>query len=454
MYNMPMTQEHFEALYPATTREKEIADLLTFIKTGKSCQLVSVPGAGRSNVLGLLAFNRNVRIHHLGENQKWFHFVLCNFSELRNRPLKDVTKYIFLSLVESLEERGLHEEYKVVHTYFKESLELNDELVLFNGLKKTIDYLAIEKELTVVLLFDRFDDYAKDVTAEFFNNLRILRNRAKYRFSVVFSLNRPLEEVLDASIWSDFYEFLLGNIIYLSIKDTPGLRFRLDYLYKTSGKSLEKSMEEALISATHGHGKLTRLAAELLLTNDVLKETEEKALIDCLLPIRSVRGAMHEIWGALTPHEQKHLEDISKDPTHSDEDDVFMKKIGLIEDNKLSIPLFIPFVAQQVEKADREAHTLYFDSQTNDIKRGTYTLSDQFTASEFKLLKFLLQNQDRVCERDEIINAVWTDIKTQEGVSNEALDQIMFRLRRKIEEDPNKPKHIQTIKGRGFRFIG
>ena len=50
---------------------------------------------------------------------------------------------------------------------------------------------------------------------------------------------------------------------------------------------------------------------------------------------------------------------------------------------------------------------------------------------EFKLLKFFIDNPDRIIEREEIIKAVWKDEKTTEGVTDQALDQLIFRLRKK-----------------------
>ena len=97
--------------------------------------------------------------------------------------------------------------------------------------------------------------------------------------------------------------------------------------------------------------------------------------------------------------------------------------------------------------------TIFFDSATNAIKRGEANLSDILTSLEFKLLKFLLENPDRLIQRDEIIESVWQDTKSQEGVTDQALDQLIFRLRKKIEDDPNNPNHLQTVKGRGIRFV-
>src|ERR1035437_745146 len=102
----------------------------------------------------------------------------------------------------------MNKDYEVANKLFKDSLELKDEMVLFRGLKKTVDYLALEKNLTIVFLFDRFEDYISVVDSEFFANLRVLRNRAKYQFSAVFTSNRPLEDTLEATLMSDFYDFI------------------------------------------------------------------------------------------------------------------------------------------------------------------------------------------------------------------------------------------------------
>jgi hypothetical protein len=231
-----METQHFESLYPDMARFAEIEKILSFIKEGSSCQVVSVPGAGRSNLLGFLAYNRNLRIKHLGVEQTKYHFVYLNFSEIRKKPLIEAVKFIFLGLVDSLRERQMDKDYEVANQLFKDGLELKDELVLFQGLKKAVDYLALEKNLTIVFLFDRFEDYISVVDSEFFANLRVLRNRAKYQFSVIFSLNRPLEDTLEATLMSDFYEFIAGKIVYLPIYDQPGVDFRINYLEKITGK--------------------------------------------------------------------------------------------------------------------------------------------------------------------------------------------------------------------------
>lgn len=428
---------HFESLYPETTRFAEIEQIIKFIKEGNSCQLISLPGAGRSNVFGLLTYNHNVRYKHLGENQKWFHFVNTNISEVKYRHIFDVNKFLFLSLIDSLRERSMLTEHTRLNEIFKKHLDYNDDLVLFQGLKEAIDYLAIEKELTVVFLFDRFEEYIPMLTNEFFANLRILRNRAKYRFSAIFSLNRPLEDLIDPLLFGQFFEFVADHIVYLPLLDNPGLEFRLSYLEKSTEMKLKPELRNEILDLTGGHGKLTRIAFESALSN-----TKVENLSDFLLSQKSIQGALMEIYSSLSPSEQDLL---NNENVESD----FLEKVYLIKENKITIPLLKEFIKS---KKITVTNKIEFEPETNQIKINDTNISERFTASEFRLLKYLVENVDQVLSRDEIINAVW-QTKTISGVSDQALDQLISRVRKKIEINPNNPLHILTIKGRGIKFI-
>lgn len=72
------------------------------------------------------------------------------------------------------------------------------------------------------------------------------------------------------------------------------------------------------------------------------------------------------------------------------------------------------------------------------------------TAHEYKLLKFLTDNAERVLSREELLNEVWgyNFYPTTRTVDNQIL-----KLRQKLERDPANPQHLQTIYGAGYRFV-
>lgn len=447
MYNnfMITDTKHFESLYPADTRERELSEIVTFIKEGNSCQIIGIPGVGRSSLLGLLSYNREVRLKHFPTKHGFVHFVMVNFSEVRKRPLFDVMKLIFLNLTQSLRERSMVEEYAVVDKLFKDALAYNDELVLTQGIKNAIDYLSLEKKLTLIFLFDRFDEYVPAVTSQFFTNLRSLRDRAKYRFSCIFSLTRPLEDTIEPLLFADFSDFVTGHFVYLSLYDKPSVDFRFDYLEKITGKRLSDTLREKIINLTGGHIRLSKLAAESLLAQEVVPDNIE----DFLLSQKTVQSALLTIWQSLSPFDQQILKTQSFAQTQKDE---YLIKIGLIsEDAKITILLLEKYIQSSDYLLQDEKIT--YDPSTNTIHKGESILSDYLTKSEFRLLRHLLQNPERVIDREEIVSVVWQDAKSTAGVSEQAIDQLIFRLRRKIEPNPNNPSHILTVKGRGIKYL-
>jgi DNA-binding winged helix-turn-helix (wHTH) protein len=438
-----MIEEHFEAQFPESTRTKEISEIIGYIKNGSSCQIIGVPGVSRSTILNFLVYNRNIRLHHLSAEDP-IHFVDIDFSEIRNRQLFDVMKYLFLNLTESLRERNMKEEHKAVGDKFREHLSFNDELVLFQGFKEAIDYLALERGITTVFLFNRFEEYIPTVTSEFFSNLRILRNRAKYKFSVVFSLNRPLENLLEPQLLADYYEFVAEHTIYVALHDEVFSQHRLSYIEKITGKKVPDALMKKVFSLTGGHGKLTKLAVETLLRSDTPPQNVE----EYLLSQKPIKAALTEIWRSLLPAEQS---DLGSGIFEDRDVDAYLENVGLIKDKTLQIPLLGVYIKDEQAKAPSSS-TIVFDENTNSIKKGSTVLSDQLTSSEFRMLAYLLQNQDRVIEREELINVVWSGVKSTAGITDQAVDQLIFRVRRKIEEDANHPAHLHTIKGRGFKF--
>jgi DNA-binding response OmpR family regulator len=69
---------------------------------------------------------------------------------------------------------------------------------------------------------------------------------------------------------------------------------------------------------------------------------------------------------------------------------------------------------------------------------------------EAQLLRFLIRSAGRPVSRKSILEEVWG---LHEDTDTRAIDNFIVRLRRYIEEDPSSPKHLQTVRGIGYRFF-
>lgn len=68
---------------------------------------------------------------------------------------------------------------------------------------------------------------------------------------------------------------------------------------------------------------------------------------------------------------------------------------------------------------------------------------------ELQLLRFLIDNRGKVVSRDDLLEKVW---EYQSGVSSRTLDVHVAWLRQKLEDNPQNPRHIHTVRGVGYRF--
>ncbi len=72
------------------------------------------------------------------------------------------------------------------------------------------------------------------------------------------------------------------------------------------------------------------------------------------------------------------------------------------------------------------------------------------TVMEAEFLRYLVQSEGRIVSRKSILEDVWG---LHEDTDTRAIDNFVVRLRRYIEEDPSQPKHLQTVRGVGYRFV-
>ncbi|MFY9662598.1 MAG: response regulator transcription factor [Terriglobales bacterium] len=74
----------------------------------------------------------------------------------------------------------------------------------------------------------------------------------------------------------------------------------------------------------------------------------------------------------------------------------------------------------------------------------------QLTSQEFKVLKFMIQNAERVLSREELLNHVWG---YKNYPSTRTVDNHILRLRQKLEKDPANPLHFRTVHSSGYKFV-
>jgi phosphate regulon transcriptional regulator PhoB len=88
---------------------------------------------------------------------------------------------------------------------------------------------------------------------------------------------------------------------------------------------------------------------------------------------------------------------------------------------------------------------MFIDKEKYKVTIGSRQI--KLSATEFKLLLYLAERPNKIYNRDHLLNVVWGD---DVYVEPRTVDVHIRRLRTKIEEDPNNPKYIKTMRGIGY----
>lgn len=101
---------------------------------------------------------------------------------------------------------------------------------------------------------------------------------------------------------------------------------------------------------------------------------------------------------------------------------------------------------------NQEFGTFSFDGCSIDFGNLELRAKGQtthLTLMEAELLRHLVKNHGRVVSRKSILEEVWG---LREDTDTRAIDNFIVRLRRYLEENPSRPRHLLTVRGVGYRF--
>lgn len=94
-----------------------------------------------------------------------------------------------------------------------------------------------------------------------------------------------------------------------------------------------------------------------------------------------------------------------------------------------------------------ESGGIELDRRRCEVRMGGNPVS--LTATEFRLLEYLMGRAGVVFSREQLLNAVWGQDR---AITDRAVDVYILRLRQKLEHDPTHPVLIHSIRGFGYTF--
>lgn len=88
------------------------------------------------------------------------------------------------------------------------------------------------------------------------------------------------------------------------------------------------------------------------------------------------------------------------------------------------------------------------DFEAQELRVGDRTF--HLTLMETNLLRYLVEREGQIVSRKSILENVWN---VREDTDTRAIDHFIVRLRKYIEDEPSRPRHVLTARGVGYRFV-
>ena len=116
-------------------------------------------------------------------------------------------------------------------------------------------------------------------------------------------------------------------------------------------------------------------------------------------------------------------------------------------------PAEVPAVEPSAEEPVSSEHLFTFGEKSVDFDRLELRVRGQvfpLTLMEANVLRYLVESEGKRVSRKAMLANVWG---LHEDTDTRAIDNFIVRLRRYVEDDPTLPRHLQTVRGVGYRFV-
>jgi len=121
--------------------------------------------------------------------------------------------------------------------------------------------------------------------------------------------------------------------------------------------------------------------------------------------------------------------------------------------SEAEIDILRVFVKSALRPRETRTADVSFDSVRISFSRQEWFKANEemhANAREFRLLKYFLDHEGEVVSREQLLRDVWGFDRVPETRS---VDNYILMLRKKIESNPSKPKHLFTLRGAGYKFV-
>jgi len=468
-----MPSSRFWQAFPVSYRSREVAMIAEWISAGESGTVVGLPGTGRATLLEFLCLRPDALQTYLAPYARPVVLIPVDLNNLPDSRLDTLYRVILRSFYEI---RGRFDEavaQTVVELFSR--YESARDPVLHQGALRQVLLLFEMQEQRVVLVINRFDRFCRMATPQMISTLRGMRDSFKDTLAFLMGMRHgagylmsrssigPLRGILDTYVCrigpldeADALHMMASEMRYLS---PPAPTSDLDRLYFLTG----------------GYPSLIRVTCHWWMDAGERKVEDWTA---ALMARPNIQHRLSELWYGLTQAEQQALSELQMLQAHlaaaktnsSRRQKAFaeladrhaealhsLESKGVCRLTEGGWQIVGSLVAAYVAlMAGRSRGQVWLNQRTREIYQGSKRV-ENLQPLEYDVLRFLIGQPHTRHTHTDIIEAVWAeDILEKEGVSTEALYQVIRGIRKKIEPNPAEPCYVINWRGQregGYQFF-
>jgi hypothetical protein len=426
-------------------RVDDINALLRCIRNLECCSVVGISNIGKSTLLRSIAQRQVPKKHRPWLDE--FLIVYVDFNNMVENTEQGFCELILRSIIGAVQDRK-EQLASQLSGYHQDVITPPSSFSVLYSFSEGLTFAVEHGRQNLFLILDEFDEPYGELEKHVFLNLRALKDRYTDRLCYVVATDEPLEEIRDDPSLYDFYELFAHSVLTLhGLTEDDSRQFIAQFAHQR-GKEFDQAEVDFVLKGAGGHpGWLS------VLCRAVSEKGEDTSLTELWTRLRDNPALNMEytrLWKDLSLHERGVLKRLAEEATYSlsraERKALERKSLLAVGEDRAVIlgGLFRTFVLKQ------EMATFEFDDKTREVWVEGQKMPS-LTQNEYRLLHVLYQNINAVVSKETIADAVWP--RWSYDVADAAIESLVYRLRRKLEPKPQRPRYIVTMRGQGYKLV-
>ncbi|MEP7287628.1 MAG: winged helix-turn-helix domain-containing protein [Chloroflexota bacterium] len=439
-------------------RPKDADRLIALAAVGHCVAVVGLSNFGKSTLLrGLASPNCAISYRSLAGRDPLFVYVDCN--RMLELTVQGFYEVILRAILEGLPDSAapVHTKIEALYRRIVEPESTFGVPLAFND---SIVELMANTTYDVILLLDEFDEVLHGLEPRIFLNMRALKDRYHERLVYVIATIQRAMQIRENEHIAEFGELFDANEVFLAPLSPVETAKLISDIFVEAHDKLDDAEREYILQMAGGHPGLTQAVAQALLNIEsgapaLYKQHALSRVEQALENDGLVRTEINKLWSQISEAEREALVTLARQGPETVpinlRHQLVQRGIMLDVNNPaLFARLFTRFVQRQGLSHQGVPDGVYVNTDAGDVWINGQ-LVQTLTDLEYRLLLLLYGRLEKMCDKYQIVEAVWGQ-KYIDEVDDARIEKLISRLRAKLEPDPAEPRFLITVRGRGYKL--